>query len=82
MNGRNGFSLWQIVNRHFKNYLATIHASMSTAETRGLSIKWRDSVPGEVLLVKMMLLSGLGAHITNKSLEKPHSMSGTLTKTA
>ena len=57
-------------------------ASMSTAETRGLSIKWRDKVPGEVLVVKIMLLSGLGAHITNRSLEKPHSISGTLTKTA
>ena len=58
------------------------HASMSTAETRGLSIKCRDRVPGEVLVVKIILLSGLGAHITNKSLVKPHSMSGTLTKTA
>jgi len=60
----------------------TKHASMSTAETRGLSIRWRDRVPGEVLVVKMMLLRGFGAHITNKSLEKPHSMSGTLTSTA
>jgi len=64
------------------SYLAIQHASMSTAETRGLSIKWRDSVPGEVLLVKMMLLSGFGAHITKRSLEKPHSISGTLTRTA
>ena len=33
-------------------------------------------------LVRMMLFRGLDAHWTNRSREKPHSKSGTLTKTA